>query len=414
MNNSSEYKIDSFVFPANMKFDCKTCGQCCNRDWTVYIGPKAYFGLKDTEVYREIQKKFNNEELFHLDLENRECTIRKFNGRCPMIQDNNLCLIHVEMGIDEKPVPCRYFPHIMAPTPEGVYVGFSFNCPGVTHAETGYEADRDLVRYLGQILDESSDCRVGFGDVPIFEEVVTDWEGYKVIEDFVRKCLEEDGEIAIKTWKAFITLAILVYDCRIHSRKQVSARDIADFLEMPFNPPFQRDQDYQYQEFSYTMFLVTLLETMEAAKRQENLNALMNGGKFTSKTFNTEIQVEHLIDYFNNQDERPEDPRLSEYFKHLVWRKELLKSPGILNSLGLLNLAKTLFDWYFHASAYVRNAESPSEQDFTLAMREVEEVIKHDTNHVIQKYAGDFARSLVDQVTLFKGSDKPHDRYQSK
>jgi Fe-S-cluster containining protein len=401
MSQSQQHNKNMFIFPENLKFECTTCGECCNRDWQVYIGPKTYFGLKDTEIYKELQKKYNGEELFHLDLENRECTIRKFDGKCPMIQDDNLCAIHVKMGIEEKPVPCRYFPYIMAPTPEGIYVGFSFNCEGVSHTKEKQEYDEDMNQYLRQILEDSSESEFGFGEIPIFNEVVTDWEGYKTLEEYVYTCLNETKNISEKLWKALMTSMMLIYDCRKNQRKNVSSEVISEYLRQPFKPPFERDKDYQYQEFSYAMFLVTLLETAETSQRQETLEALLNGGVINSKTFRQKINIEHLMEYFDNQEPNDESPELLRYFKHLVWRKEILKSSGIVSGLGMLNLTKTLFDWYLYTSAFVNKADKPGVGDFKLAMREVEEAIKHDTNHLMKKYAGDFAKSLADQVTLF-------------
>jgi Fe-S-cluster containining protein len=398
---SAEINKDVFIFSENLGFICKTCGKCCRNDWTIYIGPESYFGLKDTEIYRDLKKKYNDEELFHLDLDKKECTINKFDGKCPMIQEDNLCLIHTKMGIEEKPGACRYFPYVLTPTPDGIYVGYSFNCNGVKSFENNHESDEELTQYLKQLLTGLSEFQFGFGEIPIYNEIVTDWDGYKLTEQYLNACLSNGESISDQLWKSLMSLIMLVFECRKNNKKFINKEEIVKYLEKQFEPPFGRDKDYQYQEFYYTMFIVTLLETSEQSKRQETIQALLNGGTIHSKTFRQEINIEQLMNYFEKQPQHDDTPELFNYFKHLVWRKEILKMKDLVTGLGMLNITRTLLDWYLYTSAFVKNAEKPDADDFKFAIGEVEEAIKHDANFVFRKYAGEFGKSLVDQVTLF-------------
>lgn len=401
LDNVSENNSQNFIFPDNLNFNCIKCGICCNREWNVYIGPKAYFGLKDTELYNEIKEKKGGEELFLLDLENKECIINKIDGKCPMLDEDNLCVIHYKMGFEEKPCPCRSFPHILAPTPEGIYVGLSFNCKGVTQSESGYIYNDDTIEFLKGVLEDSSDCSYGFEDVLIAQGVITDWCGYKVIESFAVEILGDENNIDHQLWKAFMTIAMLAADCKNNVLPRVAAEDISLYLSKPFTPPFEMDEEYKKQEFSFAMILITLLEVMEADERQKSLESLLQGGLFYCKSLNTSIDVSKLTKFIESNESVFGDKEFHQYLKHLIWRKTLIKDSHIAGSLAMLNIVKKIFKWYLYASAFTRGAEKPEQQDLDYAFIEVEEAVKHDTNKLLRKYSQDFAESIVKQVFMY-------------
>ncbi len=398
--SSRQHHQGHFIFPDNLDYECITCGACCRRDWKIYIDLRSYSNLKDSDTCRKIQQKHNGQELFFLDIKNSECTIRKIDGLCPMMEDN-LCVIHREMGFDAKPVPCRYFPHIMAVTPDGTYVGLSFNCPGVTFSSTGYQPGENEIPRLKDILRDSSDCRCGFGDVAIFGDITTDWEGYRVIEQHVIDSLNRGGSISRNLWDIMMKIMNTCHTLKQESRGKISARELSELLDMPFSPPFERDQDYRGYEYFYAMYLVALAESPEAQDRKPNLQALQQGGDFISTTFKGTIQVENLAEFLHQKALKGDDMKQTEYFKHLIWRKELLKISNIVVSLATLSLLKIVLDWYYYNSALTGNIPKPDEADYSIAIREVEEMLKHDTNHVIRNQALEFAGNIYTQLEMF-------------
>ena len=54
---------------------------------------------------------------------------------CVFLDDDNLCAIHKELGLEAKPFMCKHFPNHVTSTPEGIIATLDFACPTVVADE---------------------------------------------------------------------------------------------------------------------------------------------------------------------------------------------------------------------------------------------------------------------------------------
>ncbi len=123
-HNHSKIKITP-----GLAYDCRGCGFCCRKGWCINITESErekilefdwvakYPHLKGVELIIP----YGNSYRFSLDE----------NDKCYFLDEDNLCLIHLEFGLFFKAFTCKFYPLIITETKGEVRIGAHYSCPAV-------------------------------------------------------------------------------------------------------------------------------------------------------------------------------------------------------------------------------------------------------------------------------------------
>ncbi len=122
---------------------------------------------------------------------------RRPDGACVYLDESQLCRLHAEFGLRNKPLDCQTYPYLLTDTPDGYYVALSYSCPAVVAGVGGsLEQDRpELERILSEHRQEA------LQDEPIEEvlEVLSgctiDWGSYLKLEPLMLAAFRPDRPV---------------------------------------------------------------------------------------------------------------------------------------------------------------------------------------------------------------------------
>jgi len=179
-------------FPSGQNYDCVMCGRGCESLWTIPVEDTVAERIQQHPLgLRVIQE---NGAAFSKD-EKGGCVIHYADParpRCGFLDDNKLCKIHAQLGMEAKPLTCQQFPFHVTATPDGVYVGVSFFCTSVRE-NTGRPLG-EHEEWLRQLMKTSIRVTTIEADrVPVSSERVTDWDDFVAFEAEMRRRISEQG-----------------------------------------------------------------------------------------------------------------------------------------------------------------------------------------------------------------------------
>lgn len=404
----------NILLPSGYRFECRECGKCCHR-WNFRVDPITYKNLKNTPFWEEMKAKFPGHDIIRFDEDSGTAFMEKVNGEC-ILFENNLCTIHKELGYDAKPLGCRRFPFFFTETPGGIFTGLSYACPSIRD-KTGPPIKEELP--LLQDL-ASKGYFLHMVGLPVFitESLTTDFEGYRVIEEFILKTVGEKGIIEAFV-RVLTSLALLVYD-RKNAPGNVSGDEISSFLNNPHSDSFINDPDFAGYQVQTAATMIALLESRDMDEARVNAGIIMHGGSMESETFGRMIPVKHVGFCMNSPTPPCESPLFTEYILHLLWWKYPLTTETVMTGLSMMSLLPVMFDWYaFVTGAEAKTEESPEyakSKSKSASGSESEAVSVSDSAiktalgwidiHVhhgrfLERYIKRFAADFVEQVGVF-------------
>ncbi len=108
------------------RFTCTQCGRCCH-DLDVRVTPAEKARLEAARaLFPEVPEMFAGEA--------RDRLARRPGGACVFLEGTR-CLVHARLGLEQKPLPCRFFPYTVVRADDEVRVGLRFNCKGVLRGD---------------------------------------------------------------------------------------------------------------------------------------------------------------------------------------------------------------------------------------------------------------------------------------
>ena len=380
--------------PPGFRFECRECGKCCHR-WNFKVDPDTYSNLQKTPFLDEMKKKFPGHEIIHFSEESGGAFMEKVDGEC-ILFENNLCTIHKELGYHSKPLGCRRFPFFFTETPEGIYAGLSHVCPSVRD-KTGNPVE-EYLPLLHDLASKGYFLHMVGDPVIITENITTDFVGYKIIEEFILKVIEERGATT-----AFI-LVLTSLALLIHSRKNapgnISPDEISTFLHNSHSDAFINDPDFGGYQMHTAATMIALLESRDMAEARVSAGTILNGGTLESETFGRMIPVKPLSQYTKFSDSPAHSPLFIDFIRHLLWWKYPLTTETILTGLSLMSLLPIMFDWYAGVSEAEGTAEeSVSDSAIKTALKWIDIHIHH--GRFLEKYIKSFADDFLGQVEAF-------------
>ena len=96
------------------RFSCK-CSQCtctCCSTWSIPLSLAEYFKLLSTPCSEALRKRLDR--AFHIaespTPERYALIAPRYDGTCPLLMENGLCMLHHECGAEDLAAVCRCYP----------------------------------------------------------------------------------------------------------------------------------------------------------------------------------------------------------------------------------------------------------------------------------------------------------------
>lgn len=130
-------KIIKPTFYKNFKCIAGACPDSCCQGWEVDADNDSLEYYKTLNPSLEIKQKIDN-VLSKDEFDNTIFTLAK-KKRCPFLNDDNLCDMHIAIGAEHTPYTCRTFPRFIYDFGGTREIGVSFSCP--VAADMMYDID---------------------------------------------------------------------------------------------------------------------------------------------------------------------------------------------------------------------------------------------------------------------------------
>lgn len=108
------------------KFKCiaGSCPDTCCAGWEIVVDKEHCEIYKSSSAPSAVKAS----EAMYTDSDNDVC-LRLKNGRCPLLRDDNLCMIYIDMGEEFLCDVCRIYPRFNKEVSEICFSGISLSCP---------------------------------------------------------------------------------------------------------------------------------------------------------------------------------------------------------------------------------------------------------------------------------------------
>ncbi len=375
-------------FLPGQNYDCVRCAKGCRHDWRIHVDPEARGRIAGSALEASVLDGTPHASSMQEEADG-SVTMRRREGHCVYLQDDNLCGIHAVLGVECKPLGCRRFPFMIQPTPDGIVVGVSYFCTAAQQ-----NVGRPLAEHADHVREMLRHYRIPMvGDRPldVYGESRMEWPAYRVLDGFLMDGAPEPATAAA-LWALGTLLAADAPD--------LSADSVSAALLHAAAAPLQDDL------FAYTarLFAFTLIGTVEAAGSDQGdtwTEALMTGGSarfdrfgWSGRTYEVEDRAARLPSWVDDEVRR--------YLRMLVFRKFLALQRPLLDNLVGLYLAPRLFRFYTALSGHARAAAAVEPSDVWRAMDVLElDLFAHTTHAAVDRLLGTFARAYVQQIGMF-------------
>ncbi|MGE0487835.1 MAG: YkgJ family cysteine cluster protein [Vulcanimicrobiota bacterium] len=307
-----------FLFPEGQRFECvEGCARCCTAGWQVVVEPPVEKVVRQSYLALEVLQDTHRPAL---GMVRGQTVLTNQGDRCVMLDENLLCRLHSRLGARAKPRPCRGFPFILQPTPDGVVAGLSFYCPAVQRNEGRPVAD--FASELEELVSNSTPDILG--PVKVWQASLA-WPDYRDLE----RWLLIQPDLSHGLGRALLALGDW----------SVGAVPWREALERELRGP---EHDLTgWLSWSVAAGLISLLEWGGQPDFWTN---------FTRLTEGSEVEVPSLGRTFSRgQSSPPPTQPLERFLRHLVYRKVLLDGDNLLAGLLMLLALPELLAFYASA-----------------------------------------------------------------
>lgn len=152
-----------FAVPSDVRFTCSRCGDCC-RTFEILLGPGEEEALKSLDWKGRDATLVDSKTVVPARLpvsRGRRQLLRRKDGACVYLGEDDQCRIHRHFGADAKPMMCRLYPFGFYPVGERVAVDVSFACRAVSQGQGKTLETRfpEWTRLLGGVVPRGSKPR---------------------------------------------------------------------------------------------------------------------------------------------------------------------------------------------------------------------------------------------------------------
>ncbi len=389
-----EIDVNPILFPDQQRFACQMCAGCCH-SFDVTVNDDELAAFRDLD-WAATRPRFQDQDLTTLRADGQRRLTRLGGGACIFLDDDNLCAIHKELGLEAKPTMCKQFPYRLIDSPDGLVATLDFACTSVA-ANVGapiHELEGDIrlraERWLASgrpiVRAESESARREEPAVEVRRGSLLRWADYLVLEEGLR-CL-------LLAEQRPLTERVLLVDRLLEQ----SARHVAPGAMAPW-----------IQELSSTDWdaIAETASPRGSALRQRTLLApvitLIEGGYsgavgsrttasggialafaiIPSKrsvylpTADATLDLARMPRIHFSQDDPGVTDALARFLRAFVSRKGLITGMTLAQGARYLALYFGLMRWYSVARAAMAERDTVAEQDVQFAIRLVERTLNH-------------------------------------
>lgn len=117
--------------PAGLKYDCLNCGHSCRDFDEIPVDERSQERLSKLDL-EKVQQALPGQPPIVPDRTDPAKRVLCHTGEaCVFLTPTRLCALHREYGLENKPQACIDFPFRFVDTPAGTYVGASFVCTAI-------------------------------------------------------------------------------------------------------------------------------------------------------------------------------------------------------------------------------------------------------------------------------------------
>jgi len=121
--------VRPILFPEQQRFACQMCAGCCH-SFDVIVNDAELAAFRDFD-WAATRARFQGQDLTVPRADGRTRLNRLEGGACIFLDDDNLCAIHKELGLEAKPAMCKQFPYRVVDSPDGLVATLDFACTSV-------------------------------------------------------------------------------------------------------------------------------------------------------------------------------------------------------------------------------------------------------------------------------------------
>lgn len=386
--------------PAELHYECIRCGRSCGEFWEIPVDSREAERIRSLapDSLGPAGAADPRDALVENPWSPGTLMMRQAGGRCGLQRADGLCALHAAHGLAAKPNICQSFPYKFIETPGGVFVGLSFACtavlgdlgPAVSEQSAEIEALYPFTHSRRRVTEP----------LTLTEDLPLSWSQYAQVEDDLAAILDPaHGPIGQRLIMQSIYLRLLIQFLR-ESRKQggtmlagpeandavlaVFRRRLRGPAEDPWPLPRRLAQRRGPSPLLRRMFLgVAHALRNTYGERRGRLGSYRSifGAYFLWAVGRGALDLPALgrpIAYarlrrIGLDAAQPEfDRLLTRYFRHRLFRKELLLGDSIQMTHHLQLLHWGLIAWYGTALAADAGADEVGLEHLREAVRNVE------------------------------------------
>ncbi|MCD4785433.1 MAG: YkgJ family cysteine cluster protein [Candidatus Eremiobacteraeota bacterium] len=377
-------------FPEGYCHECLQCGKCC-RNWQIVIDKNKYQQLINTPFILKMKKKFPESDMVKFYSDQEVGVLGEINNNCIML-DDNLCMIHSEMGCDFKPDVCRKFPFVLTSTPDGIYAGVSYHCLSIQRNK-GIRVS-EYIQDIKKLLETFKPKYQADNIIKLTDNISVTWEGYLFLEKQLTDWVDTTG-VSDATWKMMgmiISLGIIGENI---GDKAISVNEMENLLSSPPLPPLKRERWFHEYQFEYASSILSILELWAGSMEERNADIILKGGSLQSDSFEKEIEIKPIEEYVKSHLQEEFQTEFDKYVKHLLWRKYLLTYDTVFTGLVTVNFLPIFFMWYANASLTARDGREMEMDDVKTTLGLLDLYFHH--LRLLGRFFRRFGKGLIDQ-----------------
>ncbi len=412
--------------PDNMHYECVRCGLSCSQGWEIAVDPEQAGEIlaRPAEALRQAGVGDPGAAVVESPwTPGRRAMRMDGHGRCCMLGADKLCGLHKLYGEQAKPRICRGFPYRFVTTPFGSFAGLSFACTGVlTEAGPPVAAGREE---LASMLEWHPHRRVV--DVPpeLAPAIPLDWEQYFALEEDLAALLDPKlgpiGERLLMQFHYAQLAGRLVRQARESAGRQTAGPEantepltvLQRRARGEGSAPWAMLRQLSGRRRGSPVLRRTLLGlayTLAGINRRREgrlcgyFSAVRGYGAFALGRgrlvvgSGRPVSLTRLLAVRFDPCHPEADALLTRFFRHRLFRKDLLGSESIQAGLQFQLLYWGLIHWHAAALAADDGADEVRLEHLREALRLVE--IQHITHAQLNRLFGQLplVRSLLDRM----------------
>lgn len=379
--------------PEGERYECLRCGMSCRMFHEVPVdGPTAARWRELGGVAGLMRPEGRGMEPSHPSpvTPEREILSRE-GGACVFLHPGNSCALHAEHGADAKPRPCRDFPFHFVEAGGAVYTGLSFACSAV-------------LKHHGPLLtgepENAAAAAASSGNRASISGPILLQRGQELPWDVYME-LEADLDAALAAPGAPVGVGLLaqaVYLDLLAALMQQSGTSAAEALgalrrkyppgevQGPLFQMARRLRGVGAVQRAFAGQIVTYRGSLEAGDRPAGrwrvLSRLVrHHAAHTLRLGRIRLPGGHGVMRYRDfrqlafdrwEPASPEGVLLRRYFRHSIFRKDLLAGSSVLRSHRLLLARHALVRWYAVGTAAAGEAGAIELEHLQEAIRSVE------------------------------------------